>query len=192
MIRIASSIVFIVLISSSFLVAAQNNHSSHSNHSSYQQAGTSSSSLAQPIEAGQSVFAAIAEIVAILESDPTTDWSSVNIDALREHLVDMNLLTLNAIVSKELTTEKVVFTITGSKDTQRAIKAMVPAHAKQLALITPWGLSTQVGDNGVTLTLTSKDTKELEKINRLGFFGIMAIGAHHQAHHLAMALEKMH
>src|SRR5437868_57409 len=29
----------------------------------------------QPIEGGQSAFAAIAEIVALLEADPKTDWS---------------------------------------------------------------------------------------------------------------------
>ena len=32
-------------------------------------------------EAGQIAFAAIQEIVAILEADPQTDWSKVDIDA---------------------------------------------------------------------------------------------------------------
>jgi len=190
--RIASSIVVITLISSTFLVAAQNNHSTHSSHSSHQQADTNSSSLARPTETGQSVFAAIAEIVALLESNPKTDWSSVDIDGLREHLVDMNSLTLNTVVSKKVSTAKIVFTITGSQDTQRAIKAMVPAHAQQLKLVTPWDVKTQVLDNGVMLTLSSKDANEIKKISGLGFFGIMAIGAHHQEHHLAMALGKNH
>ena len=44
---------------------------------------------------GQSAFAAIQEIVDILEADPKTDWSKVNIDALREHLVDMSNVTLD-------------------------------------------------------------------------------------------------
>lgn len=46
----------------------------------------------------QSAFAALAEIVAILESDPHTDWSSVSIDTLRTHLVDMEQLTLSSVV----------------------------------------------------------------------------------------------
>ena len=40
-----------------------------------------------PIEAGESAFAAIQEIVALLNADPKTDWSKVDIDALRQHLV---------------------------------------------------------------------------------------------------------
>ncbi len=36
-----------------------------------------------PKEAGQSAFAAIHEIVVMLEGDPKTDWSKVDIDALR-------------------------------------------------------------------------------------------------------------
>jgi hypothetical protein len=55
----------------------------------------------QPAEAGQGAFAAIAEIVALLEADPNTDWSKVNIAALREHLVDMDELTLNAVAQEE-------------------------------------------------------------------------------------------
>ena len=35
---------------------------------------------------GQDAFAAIQEIVEILAADPKTDWSKVNIDALRQHL----------------------------------------------------------------------------------------------------------
>ena len=47
-----------------------------------------------PVEAGQGAFAAVAEIVSILTADPKTDWSKVDISALREHLADMNELSL--------------------------------------------------------------------------------------------------
>lgn len=40
-----------------------------------------------PAEPGQGTFAAIAEIVALLQSDPTTDWATVDIEALRQHLI---------------------------------------------------------------------------------------------------------
>ena len=36
-----------------------------------------------PTQPGQEAFAAIQEIVAMLEADPRTDWSKVDIDALR-------------------------------------------------------------------------------------------------------------
>src|SRR5215475_4151224 len=45
---------------------------------------------------GQDAFGAIQEIVEILQSDPKTDWSKVNIDGLRQHLIDMNEVTLHA------------------------------------------------------------------------------------------------
>ena len=45
---------------------------------------------------GQAAFGAIEEIVQKLEADPATDWSKVNIGALREHLIDMNEVTLRA------------------------------------------------------------------------------------------------
>jgi hypothetical protein len=47
----------------------------------------------QPTLAGQDAFGAIQEIVQILQSDPKTDWSKVNISALRQHLIDMNEVT---------------------------------------------------------------------------------------------------
>lgn len=40
-----------------------------------------------PQETGQSAFAALAEIVTILQADPETDWERVDIDGLRRHLV---------------------------------------------------------------------------------------------------------
>jgi hypothetical protein len=50
----------------------------------------------QPNMPGQDAFGAIQEIVAILEADSNTDWSKVDITALREHLIDMNEVTLKA------------------------------------------------------------------------------------------------
>ena len=54
----------------------------------------------QPTLPGQDAFGAIQEVVQILESDPTTDWSKVNIAALREHLIDMNEVTLHAAATE--------------------------------------------------------------------------------------------
>ena len=49
-------------------------------------------------ETGQSQFVAIAEIVSLLRNDPETDWSQVEIKALRDHLVDMDNVTTKALV----------------------------------------------------------------------------------------------
>jgi hypothetical protein len=54
----------------------------------------------QPTMPGQDAFGAIQEIVRILEADAKTDWSKVNIAALRAHLIDMNEVTLKAVASE--------------------------------------------------------------------------------------------
>ena len=51
---------------------------------------------ALPTMPGQEAFGTIQEIVRMLEADPSTDWAKVNIAALREHLIDMNEVTLRA------------------------------------------------------------------------------------------------
>jgi hypothetical protein len=53
-----------------------------------------------PTTPGQEVFGTIQEIVKILESDPTTNWSKVNIVALHEHLIDMDEVTMRAAGSE--------------------------------------------------------------------------------------------
>ena len=37
------------------------------------------------------------------------------------------------------------------------------------------------------MTVTAADANQVQRIRGLGFIGIMVSGAHHQAHHLAMA-----
>ena len=56
----------------------------------------------QPTLPGQDAFGAIQEVVQILEADPATDWSKVNIDTLREHLIDMNEVTLRAAAAERI------------------------------------------------------------------------------------------
>jgi len=53
---------------------------------------------AAPTLPGQDAFGAIQEVVRILESDPTTDWSKVNLEGLRQHLIDVNDVTLRSEV----------------------------------------------------------------------------------------------
>ena len=63
--------------------------------------GTQSGAAGQPTMPGQEAFGTIQEVVQILEADPTTDWSKVNIAALREHLIDMNEVTLRAVATEQ-------------------------------------------------------------------------------------------
>ena len=69
----------------------------------------------------------------MLEADPATDWSKVNISALREHLIDMDEVTLRAAAAERALDNGVEIAVTGAGRTLDAIKRMVPAHAHELA-----------------------------------------------------------
>ena len=79
-------------------------------------------------QTGQAAFAAIAEIVRILEADPKTDWSKVNLEALRQHLIDMDDLTLRATVATQPVTGGATFTVTGAGRVRDAIRRMAKEH----------------------------------------------------------------
>jgi hypothetical protein len=139
-----------------------------------------------PEEAGQGAFAAIAEIVAILEADPATDWSKVRIADLREHLIDMSEVTLQAGVAEEAQVDGLAMTVTGTARARDAIQRMVPAHAAELDAIKGWSASAETTADGARLTVTSSDPAMQARIRGPGFFGLLATGSHHQAHHLAI------
>ena len=140
----------------------------------------------EPALPGQDAFGAIQEIVRILEADPNTDWSKVNIAALREHLIDMNEVTLHALANEKALDNGVEITVTGEGRTVEAIKRMVPAHTHELIAM-GWNATTEELPNGVKLVVISDDPAQATKLKALGFMGIMVQGSHHQMHHLMMA-----
>jgi hypothetical protein len=64
---------------------------------------------------------------------------------------------------------------------------MIPAHAQELEGLHGWAAKSASLPDGVLLTVTSTEPKEVAHIRGLGFLGILASGSHHQPHHLAMA-----
>ena len=144
-------------------------------------------SAVTPIVPGQDAFGAIQEIVQILQSDPKTDWSKVNIDVLRQHLIDMDEVTLHAAATTRVFDTGIEFNVTGEGRTFEAIKRMVPAHVKELHEI-GWSAKSDDLPNGVRLTIVASDAQPLTKLKALGFMGIMVQGGHHQPHHLMMAM----
>src|SRR6266540_5718608 len=140
-----------------------------------------------PTLPGQDAFGAIQEVVRVLESDPKTDWSKVDLEALRQHLIDMNDVTLQADVATKPVDGGLEVAVTGSGRTLAAIQRMVPAHAAEINGLNGWSAKTAPLDNGVLLTVTAGDPKEVQRIRGLGFIGILVSGSHHQPHHLAMA-----
>jgi len=139
---------------------------------------------------GQDAFGAIAEIVRILEADPGTDWSKVDIERLRQHLIDMNEVVLRAAVQATPVPGGLAMEITGAGRTEHAIRAMVVPHAIELDRMPEWSARTDTIAGGVRLTVVTKkpdDPRVLARIRGLGFAGLITEGAHHQPHHLAMA-----
>jgi hypothetical protein len=137
------------------------------------------------IEGGQSAFAAIQEIVAQLMADPTTDWSRVDIEALRLHLIDMDNVTLRARVQVREVEGGARFEATSEDPGVTAsIRAMVPAHAETMNGAEGWTMQAEEISGGAVLTVTGDDPV---RIRALGFIGVMTVGMHHLAHHLALA-----
>jgi hypothetical protein len=147
---------------------------------------------AQPQAAGQAAFGAVQEILRMLEADPATDWSRVDLDSLRTHLIDMDEVTLHAAADIEKLPDGIRATVTGTGRTELAIQRMLPEHARTIDGQSGWHVTTSAVPHGIVLSVTSGDPKQAEKIRGLGFIGIMAEGEHHPFHHLAMAKGEMH
>jgi hypothetical protein len=143
-----------------------------------------------PTMPGQDAFGAIQEIVQMLQSDPRTDWSKVNIEVLRQHLIDMNEVTLHAAADQQAFDNGIEITITGEGRTLDAIKRMVPAHVSELREI-GWNAKSDELPNGIKLTVIASIAQPLNRLKALGFMGIMVQGSHHQPHHLMMAKGEM-
>jgi len=139
---------------------------------------------------GQGAFGAIAEVVQILDADPKTDWSKVNLERLRQHLIDMNEVVLRAQVTQTPVPGGLVMDITGTGRTEQAIRAMIVPHAAELDRMPSYTAKSELIPGGVQLTVTAKpadDAKTVARLRGLGFIGLLAEGGHHGPHHLAMA-----
>lgn len=149
------------------------------------------SSSGAPAEVGQSAFAALQEVVAILEADPGTEWSRVDLEALRRHLIDMHEVTLGAVVEAREVEGGAVFEVGGPPRTVEALHRMVPAHAVATADDPRYRMAVAPGRaGGVEVTVTVKNAGDAEGVRRiraLGFVGMLVRGMHHGPHHLAIA-----
>jgi hypothetical protein len=139
-----------------------------------------------PTEPGQSAFAAIQEIVVLLESDPHTDWSKVNIDALRDHLADMDAVTLHAKAEGQSVEGGMEFVVTGERPVTESIRRMLMAHAATMNGVNGWQFTAVETTDGAVMTVIVPPKDEM-KLRGLGFFGVLTVGMHHQEHHLMIA-----
>lgn len=143
---------------------------------------------ASPTEPGQGAFAAIQEIAAMLAPDEATDWSTVDLEALRQHLIDMDNVTLRAKVAAAPADNGMIFTVTGDGEVRDSIVRMVTAHAATMKGVGGFTYETAENADGATLIARTDNPADVEKLRGLGFIGVMSLGAHHQEHHIAIAL----
>ena len=143
-----------------------------------------------PTSSGQAAFAAISEVVRMLEADPKTDWSKVNIEALRQHLIDMDDVTLRSEVVQRPVDGGLQMDVTGAGRTTLAIRRMAAEHVAMVGQGPDYTASVKEIPNGARITVTAKrkgDAGAVARIRGLGFAGLLAEGDHHARHHLELA-----
>ena len=140
---------------------------------------------------GNDAFAAIQEVVEKLLADPKTDWSRVNLEALRQHLVDMHNFTVNVdVVSQNPIEQGVEFTVKPAvPGAAGSLARLFDAHPAILKQESGWNMSaTKYSDGSYTARVTGSSAADTAKIRGLGYIGLVAYGSHHQAHHWQMAI----
>jgi hypothetical protein len=184
---IPAALAAVLLGTSAFAQTMDHGAPMHGGMPMHMQHGMPATMGSLPAQPGQDIFGAVQEIVAMLQADPATDWSKVNLDALREHLIDMDEVALHANAAVERIDGGIRIAVTGTGRTLAAIQRMLPEHAREMNGANGWAMQAEPRPDGVTLTVTSADAKQTAIIRGLGFIGVMASGGHHQMHHIMMA-----
>lgn len=173
-------IVLLLVLGPQVTVYAQNHAPHHGEQNS--SAPDQTTVLQAP---GQSAFGAVQEAIRRLEADSTTDWSEVDVDRLRQHLVDMHHVALNVAVEEKSAIEKGLrLRIRPTEKAARAsLDRVLEAHPMMLKQETGWTMEVEKNDASYVLRVTSSDASEADKIRALGYMGLLAYGSHHQRHH---------
>lgn len=140
-------------------------------------------------EAGNDIFGTIQEVIKRLDANPKTDWSKVDLEALRQHLIDMKHFTVDVTVISQKNTEKgnEVRVKATTEAAHKALKRAMSAHPAMLTSETGWTMTAEEKGDTFILTISTEKPEEMARLRGLGYIGIMALGNHHQVHHWMMA-----
>jgi hypothetical protein len=116
--------------------------------------------VSSPTQPGQGAFGAIQEIIQILRADPLADWSKVDLDALRQHLIDMDEVTLHADAEVRRIDGGIQVAVTGRGRTLDAVRRMLSRDATHLTGNDGWTVRATELPNGVVLIATAADPKQ--------------------------------
>lgn len=152
-------------------------------------AADSPAPLASAALAGQAAYATIAAIVRQLDADPDTDWSRVDVEALRQHLIDMDRVVMEAVVETSDVPSGARFDVRGVGPAAASIQRMTMAHARALEGGGQYAAVATTTDHGAILEVTALDgsVETTAKIRGLGFAGLLTIDDHHARHHRMLA-----
>jgi hypothetical protein len=146
------------------------------------------------MQPGQGAFGAMAEVVRTLEADAATDWSKVDMERLRQHLIDMDEVVLRASLKATQVLGGLSMDVTGTGRTAQSIRAMVIPHSAELDAMPTWSAKAEPIPDGARLIVVARDpsdAKTVARIRGLSFAGLVVQGGHHGPHHLAMAKGEM-
>lgn len=124
--------------------------------------GDTSTPLTAP---GNDAFAAIQEAVNHLLADPKTDWRHVNLEALRQHLIDMQNFTFNVdVLSQSPVTNGVQFTVKAtSAGAAKSLQRLFNAHPMILKQESGWDMQvTKNKDGSFTAQVTGANAEDGE------------------------------
>ena len=181
-VKLLSMISFVVytMCSMTGIAAAQQHHMKQE-----------SSPLTMP---GNEIFGTIQEVIHKLEADPNTDWSKVNLEALRQHLLDMKAFTeeVDVVGKKPIANGVEIHVRPQTKRAEGALERLFSIHPKMLKQEKGWNMTAKQNGNQLwTITCTTKKPSEVKKIRALGYIGLLAEGSHHQLHHWMIATGRM-
>lgn len=144
-------------------------------------------------EAGNDIFGTIQEVIKKLEANPHTDWSKVNLEGLRQHLLDMKAFTEQVKITAQKPIEDGVeiHIRPTSERASHALKRLFSMHPAMLKKEKGWDMNAQQRNKGWIVTCTSDKKSDVTKIRALGYIGLIAEGAHHQLHHWMIATGQM-
>jgi hypothetical protein len=182
---VAASLMLTLMLTSLDAQAQAHAHTPGMSHDS-----ATAAQRAKPTRAGQEAFATIAEVVRILDADPRTDWSKVDLEALRQHLIDMDDVTMRASVRAEEASGGAIFHVSGTGRTRDAIRRMTSSHGATITPADGFTWSAVESPEGARVTVravNASDAKMETRLRALGFIGILSLGDHHTVHHIGIA-----
>jgi hypothetical protein len=170
-------------------VQAQHHGRSSTHHPEPHHRGGSTAMGGVPLHApGHAIFGTVQEAIRALEADSTTDWSQVDVEALRQHLIDMHHVALHVAVEERTPIEGGVrLVVRPTNDAAAAaLQRVLSAHPAMLQQETGWQMDVNAEGDRFALRITDPSGGAVNKIRALGYMGVLAYGAHHQHHHWMM------